>query len=114
MTAGIDYTVDGTADSASVAVEDDDASTDATLSGLSVSDGILDPAFDSTTTAYTVALANSVGTVTVTPTATDSGATITVNGASVPAAATAPILSWRSTRRWTLTLSSPPKTPPPR
>ena len=31
VTAGTDYTVDGTADSASVAVLDDDASTDATF-----------------------------------------------------------------------------------
>ena len=58
---------------------------DATLSALTISDGgVLDPAFDPvTTTTYTVRVANSVTSVTVTPTATQSGATITVNGEDV-------------------------------
>ena len=56
------------------------AMTDATLSGLTLSAGTLDPAFDSATTTYTVAVANSVASVTVTPTATNAGATIAVNG----------------------------------
>ena len=55
---------------------------DATLSGLTLSDGALDPAFDSATTTYTVDVANSIGSVTVMPTATQSRATITVNGGS--------------------------------
>ena len=57
---------------------------DATLSGLTLSSGTLNPAFDSATTAYTVNVANSISSVTVTPTATNAGgATITVNGDTV-------------------------------
>ena len=60
---------------------------DATLSGLTLSDGTdplpLTPVFASGTTTYPVAVANSVTSVTVTPTATRSGATITVNSAAV-------------------------------
>ena len=57
---------------------------DATLSALTISDGILDPAFDPATTTYTVAVAGNVASVTVTPTATqNNAATITVNTAAV-------------------------------
>ena len=60
------------------------ATIDATLSGLTLSTGTLNPAFDSATTAYTVNVANSISSVTVTPTATNAGgATITVNGDTV-------------------------------
>ena len=58
-------------------------SPDATLSGLTISDGTLTPAFDSTRTAYTAAVANSVASVTVTPTVNESNATIAVNGSAV-------------------------------
>ena len=64
---------------------------DATLSGLTLSDGALDPAFDSATTTYTVDVANSIGSVTVTPTATQSRATITVNGGSAATAIDLPM-----------------------
>ena len=57
--------------------------TDATLSGLTLSTGILTPPFATATTTYTVAVANRVDTITVTPTATRTGATITVNAAAV-------------------------------
>ncbi len=53
---------------------------DATLSGLGISAGALNPAFAPDATTYTVTVPNDVNAVTVTPTATQSGATITVNG----------------------------------
>ncbi len=63
--------------------------TDATLSGLTISDGgILAPMFDPATTDYTVGVANSVTSVMVTPTAARSAATITVNTAAVTSGAT--------------------------
>ena len=58
-------------------------SSDATLSGLSISSGTLTPAFASGTTGYTASVANSVTSITVTPTAHESHATITVNGHTV-------------------------------
>ncbi|WKY48993.1 cadherin-like beta sandwich domain-containing protein [Eubacteriaceae bacterium ES3] len=59
---------------------------DATLSGLTLSEGTLSPAFAKTTTAYTATVENAVDSLTVTPTSTDSGTDVTVNGndASVP------------------------------
>ena len=54
-------------------------STDATLSGLSISAGTLNPSFNSNTEAYTAEVAHSVSSVTVTPTASDSNATIVVD-----------------------------------
>ena len=59
------------------------ASSDATLSNLVVSEGVLDPAFDSGTEEYMVSVANSIATLTVTPTANNAEASITVNGAGV-------------------------------
>ncbi len=56
---------------------------DASLSSLTISEGILVPPFDPSTTAYAVTLANSVASVMVTPTAAQSSATITVNNAAV-------------------------------
>ena len=65
----------------------DGAATDATLSALVLSDGAsevtLTPAFDSATRSYAATVANSVASVTVTPTVTDPNATVTVNGAAV-------------------------------
>ena len=43
----------------------------------------LTPAFDSATRSYAATVANSVASVTVTPTVTDPNATATVNGAAV-------------------------------
>ena len=63
------------------------AAADATLSGLTISAGTLTPAFASSTTGYTASVANAISSVTVTPTATDAGATITVNGVSVASGA---------------------------
>ena len=60
------------------------ASSDATLSGLTLSGGaVLAPVFAPTTLTYTADVANDVATLTVTPTATDAGATIAVNGTAV-------------------------------
>ncbi len=53
------------------------------LTGLTTSAGTLSPAFSELTTSYILNLQNSVTSITVTPTAEISGATITVNGASV-------------------------------
>ena len=57
-------------------------STDATLSGLSLSAGTLMPAFASATTSYTASVENSVLQVTVTPTTTDANATVAYLDAS--------------------------------
>ena len=58
-------------------------STNANLSGLTISSGSLSPAFSSNTTAYTANVDNTVTTITVTPTASDGTATITLNGSSI-------------------------------
>ncbi len=63
------------------------ASSTATLSSLSVSSGSLSPSFSSNITDYTTSVANSVSSITVTPSATDPNSTITVNGTS----ATSPV-----------------------
>ncbi|WP_405079938.1 cadherin-like beta sandwich domain-containing protein [Paenibacillus chitinolyticus] len=57
----------------------------ADLSGLAVSAGSLTPAFTPAVTAYTISVKNSVAEVTVTPTAADPTASVSVNGAAVPA-----------------------------
>jgi len=59
------------------------ASTDANLSGLTYSSGALTPAFASGTIAYTQSVANSVSSITVTPTVNQANATVTVNGTAV-------------------------------
>jgi hypothetical protein len=52
----------------------------ATLSNLTLSSGTLSPAFTSVNTTYTASVANSVASVTVTPTLSDNDATYTING----------------------------------
>ena len=59
------------------------AAGNATLSGLTLSAGTLDPVFGSATTTYTVSVPSSVTSVTVTPTTTNAGATIRVDGNTV-------------------------------
>jgi gliding motility-associated-like protein len=56
------------------------AGSNATLSNLQPNAGTLSPMFASTTTSYTVSVANTVSTITITPTSTDANATIKVNG----------------------------------
>ena len=58
------------------------ASSDATLSALTLSSGSLSPSFASGTLAYTASVAHSVSSLIVTPTTNDANATATVNGAS--------------------------------
>ena len=72
-----------TTDTYTVTVTRPPLSSDATLSGLNISSGTLTPAFASGTTSYTDSVANSVSSVTVTPTANESHATIEVNGTAV-------------------------------
>jgi len=56
------------------------ASNSADLTNLELSDGALSPAFGVGTTSYAATVANSVYSLTVTPTTADPNATITVNG----------------------------------
>lgn len=58
-------------------------STDATLSALALSSGTLSPTFASSTTSYTVSVANTVTSITITPTVNTSGATVKVAGTTV-------------------------------
>ncbi len=58
-------------------------SIDATLSLLSPSTGTLSPSFASTTTNYSMNVPNSVSSLSLIPTTTDSGATVSINGAPV-------------------------------
>ncbi len=55
----------------------------ANLSGLTVSDGTLSPAFNADTTSYSVEVAAGVASISVTPTAESGNASITVNGTAV-------------------------------
>ncbi|WP_190237050.1 cadherin-like beta sandwich domain-containing protein [Allorhizobium terrae] len=59
------------------------ASTDATLAALSLSSGTLSPGFSAGQLSYNASVANSVTTLTVTPTVADTNATVTVNGSPV-------------------------------
>jgi uncharacterized repeat protein (TIGR02543 family) len=58
-------------------------SNDSTLSDLELSTGTLSPTFSAGTTSYTATVANSVTSVTVTPTANQGDATVKVNDTSV-------------------------------
>ncbi|MCZ8513522.1 cadherin-like beta sandwich domain-containing protein [Paenibacillus filicis] len=63
-------------------------SSNANLSGLTISSGVLSPAFNANTTAYSVNVDNSVTSFKETPTAADTGATIKVNSTSTASGAT--------------------------
>jgi len=56
------------------------ASSNASLSALHFSAGVLSPAFSSTTTSYTESVVNGVSSVTVTPTTFDVNSRVTING----------------------------------
>ncbi|MFF2908909.1 S-layer homology domain-containing protein [Paenibacillus sp. NPDC057934] len=58
-------------------------SSDASLSNLTLSSGTLSPAFVPGVKSYTASVANSVSSITVTPTAGDSSSAVTVNGMPV-------------------------------
>ncbi|SFU97677.1 cadherin-like beta sandwich domain-containing protein [Pseudoduganella namucuonensis] len=68
-------------------------SSDAALSGLTLSSGTLSPVFSASTTSYTASVINSVATVTLSPVAGNSGATIKVNSATVASGATSASLA---------------------
>ena len=59
------------------------STTNANLSNLTLSQGTLSPLFAPGTTSYTAGVFNYVGSITVTPTVADAGATVTVNGNAV-------------------------------
>lgn len=59
------------------------ASSDASLAGLTLSAGTLNPGFSSGTLNYTVEAAYSVSSITITPSASEASALITVNGSLV-------------------------------
>ncbi|ORU94767.1 MAG: hypothetical protein A6F72_09185, partial [Cycloclasticus sp. symbiont of Poecilosclerida sp. N] len=67
-------------DNARILSIDIDNPSDASLSDLSLSDGTLDPAFDSTMTDYTATVDNTVSSITLTPTVNNPAATVTVDG----------------------------------
>lgn len=70
------------------------AENDATLSGLSISEGALTPGFSADTTDYTVTVPESVTSITVTMTTTNPDASVEVNGEHVsgdPASVTIPL-----------------------
>ncbi|MFC3068576.1 cadherin-like beta sandwich domain-containing protein [Phenylobacterium soli] len=73
----------GSASSPSASATPAVASTDATLSGLTLSSGTLSPAFAGGTTSYTASVANGTASITVTPTVNESHATVKVNGTTV-------------------------------
>ena len=59
------------------------ANANAELSALVLSEGILAPDFAPGTTSYTASVANAIENLTVTPTTSDAGATVSVNGQPV-------------------------------
>jgi hypothetical protein len=63
--------------------DDANVSMNADLSNLTISPGTLMPTFDPATLSYTASVPFSTSSITVTPTAADAGATITVNGVPV-------------------------------
>jgi gliding motility-associated-like protein len=69
---------------ATISIKVVSASSNANLTNLQLSSGTLSPTFASATTAYTAAVSNAVSSITVTPTTSDSIATVTVNGSITP------------------------------
>jgi len=65
----------------------DTLSTVATLSGLTLNSSTLSPAFVAATTSYTASVPNATTSITVTPTVTDTTATMKVNGTTVASGA---------------------------
>ena len=73
---GVSSEGDGTASDAATATPMAPPSTDATLSGLTLSEGTLTPDFATTTTSYMASVENSVSQITVTPTTTHASSTV--------------------------------------
>ena len=74
-----------------VTIRKSDHSDDATLSALALSKGTLSPSFASGTTSYTASVGYGVERVTVTPTANDSNAAISVNTTEVDSGSGHPV-----------------------
>jgi gliding motility-associated-like protein len=74
---------DGTLKTYALTVTKTALSSNAALSGLTLSAGTLNPAFASGTTTYSASVTSGVSSITVTPTLSDATATITVNGTAV-------------------------------
>lgn len=86
-------------------------SSNANLSGLIMSNGTLSPSFSPSITAYTATVPYSISTTTLTPTAQDPDATITVNGqVVVSGAASNPINLNVGSNPVTVTVKSPDTT----
>jgi len=60
-----------------------DLSDNATLSGMSLSEGTLSPSFQSNTANYTVTVANSISSISVTAIVNDTNASLTIDGTAV-------------------------------
>nr|WP_162912082.1 Ig-like domain-containing protein [Pontibacter actiniarum] len=83
---------DGTKKTYSVSITRAAPSANADLAGLSLNNGVLFPAFSSGVTSYAANVGTSVSSVSVTPTAADNTATVTVNGSPISSvSASAPI-----------------------
>ena len=82
-TGGYDGNIQSTASTVTVSASSVVNSNDANLSGLTFSSGALTPAFASSTITYTQSVANTVSSITVTPTVNQANATVTVNGTAV-------------------------------
>lgn len=68
-------------------------SNNANLSNIVLSAGTLNPAFASGTNSYTASVGNAVSSITLTPTAADGNATITVNGNTVASGSASPSIA---------------------
>ena len=60
------------------------------LSGLSLSDGVLLPDFDPNILSYTVAVESNIFQISITPTAADSSASLSINSIAVPSGSASP------------------------
>ncbi len=79
-----------------------------TLNNLSLSSGLLSPLFSPTETSYTTSVASNISSITFTPTVTDIGATISVEGISVSSeTASAPIPLSTGSNILTILVTSP-------
>ncbi len=92
---------------------DDPPSSDATLSRLTLSAGRLNPTFVSGTTTYTAAVGYTVEQLTVTPTATDTGASITIGSTTVASGSGQPVDLNEGTNTITITVTAEDTTTKP-
>ena len=76
-------TNNGASETYTVTITREAASTDVALSDLAISSGSLSPVFTSQTLTYGVSVDNETSSITVTPTSSDSNASIVVNGSAV-------------------------------